>query len=145
MVKASIKVCIRTRPTQDFAQDKLFIDTDHNTIQVQSAGENDGGLLNNKQSNFKFRFDQVFHNASQSQVYDLKARSTVLSVIEGINSAILTYGQTGSGKTFTMVCENINVYQNNTFNISFITAYQNKTFNKIENLIHIFTYIYLAW
>ena len=104
MVKASIKVCVRTRPTQDFAQDKIFVDTDHNIIQVQAAGDSEiGNLLNNKQNNFKFRFDQVFHNASQAAVYDLKARSTVLSVIEGINSAILTYGQTGSGKTFTMV------------------------------------------
>ena len=107
MVKSSIKVCIRTKPCQNFAQDKIFIDTDHNTVQIQSNGEAEpGALLNNKQNNFKFRFDQVFHNASQSAIYDLRARSTVLGVIEGINSAILTYGQTGSGKTFTMVCFN---------------------------------------
>jgi type II secretory ATPase GspE/PulE/Tfp pilus assembly ATPase PilB-like protein len=60
-------------------------------------------VLNNRQNSFKFKFDHVFHNASQSAVYDLYARDTVRDVVEGINGAIMTYGQTGSGKTFTMV------------------------------------------
>ena len=29
-----IKVCIRTKPTQNFAQDNLIIDREHNAIQV---------------------------------------------------------------------------------------------------------------
>jgi type II secretory ATPase GspE/PulE/Tfp pilus assembly ATPase PilB-like protein len=39
-------------------------------------------------------------------VYDLYARDTVQTVLDGINGAIMTYGQTGSGKTFTMVSDN---------------------------------------
>lgn len=58
--------------------------------------------MNNKQNSFTFKFDHVFHNATQNEVYDLFARDVVQGVIEGINGAILTYGQTGSGKTFTM-------------------------------------------
>jgi hypothetical protein len=54
-------------------------------------------------SSFKFRFDHIFHNASQAAVYDLYARDTVLGVVDGINGAIMSYGQTGSGKTFTML------------------------------------------
>lgn len=99
-----MKVCVRTRPTQNFAQNNISIDEEHNTIQVNTGHEEDaGGLSNNKQNTFKFKFDHVFHNASQSAVYDLYARDTVQGVVDGINGAILSYGQTGSGKTFTMV------------------------------------------
>jgi Tfp pilus assembly pilus retraction ATPase PilT len=45
----------------------------------------------------------VFHNATQSAVYDLYVRDTVQGVVDGINGAVMSYGQTGSGKTFTMV------------------------------------------
>ena len=99
-----IKVCVRTKPTQNFAQDNLLVDYEHNSIQIKKKTglSEDAGLLNNKQNNYSFRFDHVFHNASQAEVYDLYARDTVQGVIDGINGAIMTYGQTGSGKTFTM-------------------------------------------
>lgn len=101
--KNSVRVCIRTRPTQYFAQDKIVIDEEHSTIQITTGNDEPDQMLNNKQNNFKFKFDHVFHNASQSNLYDLFARDTVQGVMDGINGAIMTYGQTGSGKTFTMV------------------------------------------
>jgi kinesin family protein 6/9 len=106
MKKNAVKVCIRTRPTQNYAQDNIFIDQEHNTIQINTntaQGPQGDGLLDNKQSNFKFKFDHVFHNATQTAVYDLYARDTVQTVVDGINGAILSYGQTGSGKTYTMM------------------------------------------
>lgn len=105
MKRNAVKVCIRTRPTQNYAQDNIFIDQEHNTIQINTSNsaEPGDGLLDNKQSNFKFKFDHVFHNVSQIAVYDLYARDTVQGVVDGINGAILSYGQTGSGKTFTMM------------------------------------------
>lgn len=105
MKKSSVKVCVRTRPTQNFAQDNLYIETEHSTIQVNTSDPDEPAstLLNNKQSNFKFKFDHVFHNSSQEEVYDLYARDTVQGVVDGINGAVMTYGQTGSGKTFTML------------------------------------------
>jgi hypothetical protein len=102
--RRSVKVCIRTRPTHYFAQDNITIENDEKTIQLRAkSAEISAGLSDNRQSNFKFRFDHVFHNASQSNVYDLYCRDTVLGVVDGINGAIMAYGQTGSGKTFTMV------------------------------------------
>lgn len=100
--KNAVKVCIRTRPTQYFAQESIAIEQEHATIKISNEGapEPGGGARQNMQ---QFRFDHVFHNASQSAVFDLFARDTVLGVIDGINGAIMTYGQTGSGKTFTMV------------------------------------------
>ena len=32
--KNSVKVCVRTRPTHQFAQDNIFIDEEHATVQV---------------------------------------------------------------------------------------------------------------
>jgi Cdc6-like AAA superfamily ATPase len=113
MSRNTVKVCIRTRPTQNFAQDNLFIDVEHSTIMVKHTDPNaETSVLNNRQNTFKFRFDHVFHNASQSAVYDLYARDTVHDVVYGINGAILTYGQTGSGKTFTMVNTIIIIFLN---------------------------------
>jgi len=100
--KNAVKVCIRTRPTQYFAQDAIMIEEEHATIKIahEGAPEPGGGV---RQSLQQFRFDHVFHNASQSAVYDLYARDTTQGVLDGTNGAIMTYGQTGSGKTFTMV------------------------------------------
>ena len=103
MPRNSVKVCIRTMPTQYFAQEKINISEEHATIQISLGNEEPGGMLNNKTNSYKFKFDHVFHNTSQSAVYDLFARDTVQSVMDGINGAIMSYGQTGSGKTFTMV------------------------------------------
>lgn len=103
MKRRSVKVCVRTRPTQNFAQDKINISEEHGTIHINTSEPSPDGLLNNKQSDFNFRFDHVFYNASQSAVYDLFARDTVQGVLDGINGAIMSYGQTGSGKSFTMV------------------------------------------
>jgi hypothetical protein len=103
MKRNSVKVCVRARPTQNFAQDKIHIDEEHSTIQITTSIDEPSGVLNNRQSSFKFCFDHVFHNATQAAVYDLYARDTVQGVLDGINGAIMSYGQTGSGKTFTMV------------------------------------------
>lgn len=106
MRRNSVKVCIRTRPTQNFAQDNIAIDEEHSTIQINSDRGDDAvvpGGPNNKQNLFKFRFNHVFHNATQTTVYDLFARDTVQGVVDGINGAIMSYGQTGSGKSFTVI------------------------------------------
>jgi thioester reductase-like protein len=108
--KRSIKVCVRTRPTHFFAQDNIVIETDQRTVVINGIAEDDaGGISNNKQNRHAFKFDHVFHNASQAGVYDLYCRDTVLGVVEGTNGAILSYGQTGSGKTFTMVSSTLNL------------------------------------
>eukprot|EP00602_Paraphysomonas_sp_CaronLab_P004713 CAMPEP_0185020800 /NCGR_PEP_ID=MMETSP1103-20130426/3438_1 /TAXON_ID=36769 /ORGANISM="Paraphysomonas bandaiensis, Strain Caron Lab Isolate" /LENGTH=775 /DNA_ID=CAMNT_0027551919 /DNA_START=80 /DNA_END=2407 /DNA_ORIENTATION=- len=81
-----------------------MIAEDQNIIQItQNHEEEAGGMLNNRQNSFKFKLDHIFHNASQSTIYDMFARDTVQGVVDGINGAIMSYGQTGSGKTFTMM------------------------------------------
>eukprot|EP00615_Pteridomonas_danica_P004200 CAMPEP_0114353398 /NCGR_PEP_ID=MMETSP0101-20121206/18639_1 /TAXON_ID=38822 ORGANISM="Pteridomonas danica, Strain PT" /NCGR_SAMPLE_ID=MMETSP0101 /ASSEMBLY_ACC=CAM_ASM_000211 /LENGTH=823 /DNA_ID=CAMNT_0001494225 /DNA_START=6 /DNA_END=2477 /DNA_ORIENTATION=- len=110
MPRKSIKVCVRTRPTSNFAQDELFVDTSSNSIAVSpdtGAHEEIMGP-NNQQSNFKFTFHHVLHNSAQETVYDSLARDVVQGVADGINGTIMSYGQTGSGKTFTMIGDTSN-------------------------------------
>lgn len=93
MPRNAVRVCIRTRPTHHFAQDNIDIDQEHGTIQINASRDGapePGAMLNNRQNNFKFRFDHVFHNASQSAVYDLFAHDIVQGVVDGINGAIMT-------------------------------------------------------
>jgi kinesin family protein 6/9 len=104
MPHKAVRVCVRTRPSHQFAQDNILIDEEHATIVVNSSDPTPADtMLNNKESSFKFQFDHIFHNSSQQTVYDLYARDTVQGVVDGTNGAIMSYGQTGSGKTFTML------------------------------------------
>ena len=51
-----------------------------------------------------FTFDSVLlPGASEQQTYDLAARPSIDSLMEGYNSTIFAYGQTGAGKTHTMM------------------------------------------
>jgi len=101
MVKCAVQVCVRARPTSNFASGLLNIDQGDRSVKVhipKPAGQH----INNQQEDWKFRFHNVLDNASQEVVYDSCAADIVDSVLEGYNGTILAYGQTGAGKTFTM-------------------------------------------
>jgi hypothetical protein len=88
----AVKVVVRTRPTSHFADGSIRIEPEHATISVELDGAQapDGVVRQNVQA---FRFDHVFHNASQSAVYDLYCRDVVQQVIDGVNGAVMTYGR----------------------------------------------------
>jgi len=102
MRRNPVKVCVRTRPTANFAQDEIVIDQEQNTIEIKHAMPESNDPINNKQTNFRFQYHHVLHQASQDTVYEL-ARHVVQGAVDGVNGTILSYGQTGSGKTFTMI------------------------------------------
>lgn len=103
MVKSAVKVVVRTRPTASFASKNLTIDLDQKSIEAFIPKDNTQGLINNQQEHWKFQFDEILHNSSQEDVYDVCGREVAHSVVEGYNGTILTYGQTGAGKTYTML------------------------------------------
>lgn len=102
MVKSSVKVVIRTRPTPNFASQNLKIDPEKKTIEAFIPKDGSQGLINNQQENWKFKFDEFLHNSSQEETYDVCSQEIVHSVLEGYNGTIMAYGQTGAGKTYTM-------------------------------------------
>jgi kinesin family protein 5 len=55
-----------------------------------------------------FVFARVFdQEASQEDVYENTARSSVCAALNGFNSCLLCYGQTGAGKTHTMFGQSV--------------------------------------
>lgn len=52
--------------------------------------------------NDQFGFDNVFDDATQSEIYDILAKPMITKAIEGFNSIFFAYGQTGTGKTHTL-------------------------------------------
>ena len=91
MPNKTIKVCVRTRPTATFAAEQIVIDGDKNSIVInkKQTAEEAASTLNNAQTNFKFQFHHVLHNASQDTVYETLARDVVQDVVDGINGTII--------------------------------------------------------
>ena len=91
MPSKTIRVCVRTRPTASFAAGQIDIDSEKNaiTINKKQTEEEAGSVLNNAQTNFKFQFHHVLHNASQDTVYETLARDVVQDVVDGINGTIM--------------------------------------------------------
>ncbi|XP_063705413.1 kinesin heavy chain-like [Culicoides brevitarsis] len=91
---SSVKVLCRFRPLNASElrnQSKAcvsFYGNEENSVSIQ-------GKL--------YVFDRVFPpNTTQTQVYDVAAKSIVTDVLNGYNGTIFAYGQTSSGKTHTM-------------------------------------------
>ncbi|XP_036372379.1 kinesin-like protein KIF9 isoform X2 [Megalops cyprinoides] len=74
---SEVKVFVRTRPTDNFAQ---------HLIEYQPDGQ----------------LDRVLHDVSQEEVYNGVARNVVLGALDGYNGTVMCFGQTGAGKTYTM-------------------------------------------
>ncbi|KAL4442793.1 hypothetical protein ABPG74_010682 [Tetrahymena malaccensis] len=101
MVKAPIKVVVRTRPTANFAYKNIQINESSNYVGINIPKNAESGYVNHQQENWGFHFDKVLQNVSQEVMFDVCAKDIVLSVLEGYSGTIMCYGQTGAGKTFT--------------------------------------------
>jgi kinesin family member 6/9 len=101
--QGKVKVYVRTRPTQDFANDMIEFGGDERSINIYSKkAQNQGGYVNNQITDWSFRVDGILNNVTQEEVYDNVVKDISLSVLNGYNGTVLCYGQTGAGKTFTM-------------------------------------------
>jgi len=111
MEKKGVIVAVRTRPSGSFAQNEIAIDPESNTIKLNNLGKSSNAVLQNRKSNYSFKYDRVMHNASQETMFHLMVEDIVRSVLEGHNGTVFAYGQTGAGKTFTMIGPTTNFKQ----------------------------------
>jgi len=95
--RSPIQVFVRTRPSNDFAQDAIKID--ENIVHIKRAA---APQIGSRDSNWSFRVNKVLHSVSQDMVYEAVARDLIDSIMQGYNGTILAYGQTGAGKTYTI-------------------------------------------
>jgi len=102
MTKSAVRVCVRTRPTAQFAHDQLIVKPESRTIEVNLKKNPAMGVVNNMRENYTFKFDGLLHNSSQETVYHECMDEIVQGVVKGYNGTMLAYGQTGAGKTYTM-------------------------------------------
>jgi kinesin family protein 6/9 len=94
-----------------FAQNEIVIDPETNTIKLNMGKAQSKAVLQNRKSNYAFKYDRVLHNASQETIFHLMVEDIVRSVLEGHNGTVFAYGQTGAGKTFTMIGPTTNFKQ----------------------------------
>ena len=100
--ESTIRVVIRTRPTQHFAQKNININTLENRISVTIPRNEARGLVNNQKENWQFQFDKILHNVPQEEVFEWCVSDIIKTSVKGLNGTVFAYGQTGSGKTFTI-------------------------------------------
>ena len=98
----TVKVIIRTRPTQHFATSNIRINLLDDTISVFIPRNQKEGLINNQKEQWSFHFDKILHNVPQEEVFEYTMNDIIKSSVQGYNGTIFAYGQTGSGKTFTI-------------------------------------------
>ena len=98
----TIKVILRTRPTQHFATNNIRINLPDNTISVFIPRNQKEGIINNQKEQWSFHFDKILHNVPQEEVFEYTMNDIIKSSVQGYNGTIFAYGQTGSGKTFTI-------------------------------------------
>ena len=98
----TIKVILRTRPTQHFATNNIRINLPDNTISVYIPRNQKEGIINNQKEQWSFHFDKILHNVPQEEVFEYTMNDIIKSSVQGYNGTIFAYGQTGSGKTFTI-------------------------------------------
>ena len=98
----TVKVIIRTRPTQHFATKNIKINLSDDTISVYIPRNQKEGLINNQKEQWSFHFDKILHNVPQEEVFEYTMNDIIKSSVQGYNGTIFAYGQTGSGKTFTI-------------------------------------------
>jgi kinesin family protein 6/9 len=72
-------------------------------VEVEVPKDELAGMIDNKRTHWRFRFDGVLGEASlQEEVFQRVAEPVVASVLDGFNGTVFAYGQTGSGKTYTL-------------------------------------------
>ena len=98
----TVKVILRTRPTQHFATNNIRINLSDNTISVFIPRNQKEGIINNQKEQWSFHFDKILHNVPQEEVFEYTMNDIIKSSVQGYNGTIFAYGQTGSGKTFTI-------------------------------------------
>ena len=63
MVKAPIKVVIRTRPTANFASKNISVDENTGYVGITIPKDANQGFVNHQQENWGFHFDKILQNA----------------------------------------------------------------------------------
>ncbi|CAH8629629.1 unnamed protein product [Heterobilharzia americana] len=97
-----ITVFLRIKPSvQVDSIGFLYVEDDH-AVQIQNHKLKTAIPVNNQLLAANYKFDKIFLNISQEEIYNVTASTLIKDALIGINGTIMCYGQTGAGKTYTM-------------------------------------------
>nr|CAH8876464.1 unnamed protein product [Trichobilharzia regenti] len=99
-----IAVYLRVKPSAEVSLKKFLHFGDNQSV-VQIENDLLGTPLctiNNQLQTVDYKFEKIFYNASQEEIYQITASRLIVDALAGINGTIMCYGQTGAGKTYTM-------------------------------------------
>lgn len=98
-----VKVFLRSRPCENFANDMIEYGSDDKTVNIYNRRRSGSqAYVNNQVTDWSFKVDGILHNVSQGETFDSVAKDMSNKALDGYNGTVLCYGQTGAGKTFTM-------------------------------------------
>ncbi|KAH7823987.1 kinesin 9A [Monocercomonoides exilis] len=103
VMKETIKVYARTRPTNAFATESIIINQENSEIDLVFRGAKKDANLRTTIDRYPFIYSGILHNSTQENVFSTCCKPVISSAFEGYNGTIMAYGQTGAGKTYTMV------------------------------------------
>lgn len=107
MGRNTVRVVVRTRPTENFAKGLIGVADDNRTINIhtpkRTSADGRVDVINNALEDVQFKTDLVMRDASQETVFDTCASDIIKAVMQGYNGTVMCYGQTGAGKTYTMM------------------------------------------
>ena len=112
LAKMSRKVCVRVKPTEEFASDFISFGEDGQSITVKSLKKHPRSFLKHQISSYSFRFATILQNADQQTMFNLTTKSAVDAALAGTPGCILCNGGPKSGKTYTLNGNEGNDYGN---------------------------------
>ena len=111
-----VKVYVRTRPTNQFAGEMIAIGPDNRvnrsakrlpfdrsfrlfqTVDIHRQAS--ANVVDNKIKDWTFRFDGVFHNVSQEEIFNSVAKDVVDRALDGYNGPFNRYAYFSSSPSF---------------------------------------------
>ena len=79
----TVKVIMRTRPTQPFPTKNIKIYLWDDTISIYIPRNQKEGLINNQREQWSFHFDKILHNMPQEEVFEYIMKDIIKSSIQG--------------------------------------------------------------
>lgn len=87
--QSRVKVYLRSKPSENFANDMIEYGTDNKTINIYNKRNALQGYVNNQINDWSFKVDGIMHNVSQEHVYDQVVKDVALKTLNGYNGALM--------------------------------------------------------
>lgn len=89
--KSRVKVFLRSRPSDNFANDMIEYGSDNKTVNIYNKRNALQGYVNNQINDWSFKVDGIMHNVSQDAVYDQVVKDITVKTLDGYNGKLMNF------------------------------------------------------